>query len=73
MAFEIGEPILPGTQFGSRFPGIPNETVVADSLPDRLLRCVQKLSAAFLGAFTFDKWTYNRDGRPVIFHRPAEE
>ncbi len=76
LAFEIGERselILPGTQFGSRFPGIPNETLVADFLPDRLLRRVRNLSAAFLGAFAFDKWTCNCDGRQVIFHRPAQD
>ncbi len=75
LVFEIGErrePIVPGMHFGSRFPGIPNETLVADFLPDRLLRRVRNLSAAFLGAFVFDKWTCNCDGRQVIFHRPAE-
>jgi hypothetical protein len=74
LAFETGErrePISPGTQFGSRFPGIPNETLVADFLPDRLLRRVANLSEAFPGAFVFDKWTCNCDGRQVIYHRPA--
>ncbi len=74
LAFEMGEhrePIRPGVQFGSRFPGIPNETLVVDFLPDRLLRRVKNLPSAFLGAFVFDKWTCNCDGRQVIFHRPA--
>ncbi len=74
LAFEIGErrePILPGWQFGSRFPGNPHETLVADFLPDRLLRRVTNLHAAFLGACVFDKWTCNCDGRQVIFHRAA--
>ena len=73
LAFEMGEhrePIRPGVQFGSRFPGIPNETLVVDFLPDRLLRRVKNLPSAFLGAFVFDKWTCNCDGRQVIFHRP---
>ena len=74
LAFDVGErrePIQPGTQFGSRFPGIPSQTLVVDFLPDRLLRRVKDLNSAFLGAFVFDKWTCNCDGRQVIFHRPA--
>ncbi len=76
LAFEVGErrePIRPGLQFGSRFPGIPGQTLVADFLPDRLLRRVKDLTSAFLGAFVFDKWTCNCDGRQVIFHRPADD
>ena len=74
LAFDVGErrePILPGLQFGSQFPGFPNQTLVVDFLPDRLLRRVKDLAAVFLGAFVFDKWTCNCDGRQVIFHRPA--
>lgn len=74
LLFEIGarrEPIRPGIQFGSRFPGPPAQTLVADFLPDRILRCVRDLSSVFMGAFVFDKWTCNCDGRQVIFHRPA--
>ncbi len=74
LAFEMGEhrePIRSGVQFGSRFPGIPNETLVVDFLPDRLLRRVKNLPSAFLGALVFDKWTCNCDGRQVIFHRPS--
>lgn len=74
LAFELGarrEPIRPGTQFGSRFPGSPSQTLVVDFLPDRLLRRLGNLSAVFLGAFVFDKWTCNCDGRQLIFHRPA--
>ena len=76
LAFDLGErrePISPGLQFGSRFPGPPSQTLVADFLPDRLLRRVKDLSAVFLGAFVFDKWTCNCDGRQVIFHRPADD
>jgi len=76
LAFEVGErlePIRPGLQFGSRFPGIPGQTLVADFLPDRLLRRVKDLTSAFLGAFVFDQWTCNCDGRQVIFHRPADD
>ena len=76
MAFDVGErrePIQPGIQFGSRFPGIPSQTLVVDFLPDRLLRRLKNLKATFLGAFVFDKWTCNCDGRQVIFHRPAAD
>jgi hypothetical protein len=76
LAFEIGErrePIMPGLHFGSRFPGVPGQTLVVDFLPDRLLRRVKDLPVMFLGAFVFDKWTCNCDGRQVIFHRPADD
>jgi hypothetical protein len=76
LAFDVGdrrEPILPGTQFGSRFPGTPTQTLVVDFLPDRLLRRVKDLTSIFLGAFVFDKWTCNCDGRQVIFHRAADD
>jgi len=76
LAFDVGErrePIRPGVQFGSRFPGIPSQTLVVDFLPDRLLRRVKDLPSVFLGAFVFDKWTCNCDGRQVIFHRPADD
>ncbi len=55
LAFDSGgtrEPIWAGLQFGSRFPGDPSKTLVVDFLPDRLLRRVKNLSAAFLGAFS---------------------
>ena len=57
LAFDIGErrePIWAGLQFGSRFPGIPSQTLVVDFLPDRLLRRVKDLPSVFLGAFAFD-------------------
>lgn len=76
LVFEIGErrePILPGLHFGSRFPGVPGQTLVVDFLPDRLLRRVKDLPSVFLGAFVFDKWTCNCDGRQMIFHRPAAD
>ena len=76
LAFDVGtrrEPIRPGTQFGSRFPGVPGQTLVVDFLPDRLLRRLRNLTSTFLGAFVFDKWTCNCDGRQVIFHRPADD
>jgi len=75
LVFEVGgrrEPFAPGLQFGSRFPGVPNQTLVVDFLPDRLLRRVRNLHEVFLGAFLFDQWTCNCDGRQVIFHHPAD-
>jgi len=67
------EPCAAGWHFGSRFPGLPSETLVVDFLPDRLLRRVHKLPALFLGAFVFDKWTCNCDGRQVIFYRSLDD
>jgi hypothetical protein len=66
-------PFCAGRHFGSRFPGDPASTLVIDFLPDRLLRRVRNLPAAFLGGFVFDKWTCNCDGRQVIFCRPAAD
>lgn len=74
LVMEIGvrrEPCAPGLQFGSCFPGVPGHTLVVDFLPDGLLRKVRGLDSAFLGAFAFDKWTCNCDGRQVIFARPS--
>src|ERR1035438_7608520 len=51
LAFDIGErrePIWAGLQFGSRFPGIPSQTLVVDFLPDRLLRRVKDLPSVFM-------------------------
>jgi hypothetical protein len=76
LAFDLGgrrEPIRPGMHFGSRFPGPPSQTLVVDFLPDRLLRRVKHLTPSFLGAFVFDKWTCNCDGRQVIFYRSDDE
>jgi hypothetical protein len=75
-AFDFGdrrEPIRPGLHFGSRFPGAPSQTLVVDFLPDRLLRRVKNLTPTFLGAFVFDKWTCNCDGRQMIFYRRDDE
>lgn len=76
LELEIGsrrEPCAAGLQFGSRFPGTPSQTLVVDFLPDRLLRRLRNLGAVFLGAFVFDKWTCNCDGRQVIFYRSADQ
>jgi hypothetical protein len=74
LEFEVGsrrELCLAGLNFGSRFPGVPSQTLVVDFLPDRLLRNVRNLTPVFLGGFVFDKWTCNCDGRQVIFFRSA--
>jgi hypothetical protein len=76
LEIEVGvhrEPCATGVQFGSRFPGVPSQTLVVDFLPDRLLRRVKNLEAAFLGAFVFDKWTCNCNGRQAIFYRSLDE
>ncbi len=62
----------PGSQFGSRYPGLPAETVVYDFLPEEQLSQVANL-ADFLGAFVFDKWTCNTNGRQAIFYRSPGE
>lgn len=76
LEFETGsrhEPCAAGLQFGSRYPGVPSQTLVVDFLPDRLLRRVKDLGSVFLGAFVFDKWTCNCNGRQVIFYRSADQ
>ena len=76
LAFEVGErrePCAAGVQFGSQFPGVPSRTLVADFLPDRLLRRVRNLAPTFLGALVFDKWTCNCDGRQAIFYRSTDD
>lgn len=64
---------LAGLQFGSRFPGVPSQTLAVDFLPDRLLGKVRNLAPVFLGGFVFDKWTCNCDGRQVVFFRSLDE
>lgn len=76
LTMEIGvrrEPCAPGLHFGSSFPGVPGETLVVEFLPDRLLQKVHNFASAFVGAFVFDKWTCNCDGRQMIFARAAGE
>jgi hypothetical protein len=76
LEIEVGvrrEPCATGVQFGSRFPGVPSQTLVVDFLPDRLLRRVKNLHAAFLGAFVLDKWTCNCNGRQAIFYRSQDD
>ena len=62
------EPCASGLHFASRYPGPPQETLVADFLPDKFLRRVRN-PEAFLGALVFDKWTCNCDGRQMVFYR----
>lgn len=74
LAMELGtrrEPCAAGLQFGSSFPGVPGKTLVVDFLPDSLLRRVRDFASTFPGAFVFDKWTCNCNGRQLIFTRPA--
>jgi hypothetical protein len=64
---------LAGLHFGSRYPGVPSQTLVVDFLPDRLLSKVRSLASVFLGGFVFDKWTCNCNGRQVVFFRSVDE
>ena len=64
---------LAGLHFGSRYPGVPSQTLVVDFLPDRLLSKVRGLASVFLGGFVFDKWTCNCNGRQVVFFRSVNE
>jgi hypothetical protein len=76
LELEIGRlrvPCSAGLHFGSRFPGVPSQTLVVDFLPDRLLSKVRNLASVFLGGFVFDKWTCNCNGRQVIFFRSVED
>src|SRR5579875_378682 len=61
-------PCTPGLEYGSQYPGDPARTVVYDFLPDEPLRQAENL-ADFCGAFVFDKWTCNTNGRQAIFLR----
>jgi hypothetical protein len=61
-----------GSQFGSRYPGLPAATVVYDFLPDEQLSQVTNL-ADFRGMFIFDKWTCNTNGRQAVFYRSPGE
>ncbi|MGD0458204.1 MAG: HipA family kinase [Terriglobia bacterium] len=72
LEFTVGnrrERCAAGLHFGSRYPGALERTAVVDFLPDSLLRRVEDLAPLFLGAFVFDKWTCNCDGRQVVFFR----
>ena len=64
---------LAGLHFGSRYPGVPSQTLVVDFLPDRLLSKVRSLASVFLGGFVFDKWACNCNGRQVVFFRSVDE
>jgi hypothetical protein len=61
-------PCRAGLQFGSRYPGDPEELSVFDFLPDETLAEVENLED-FLGMLVFDKWTCNTNGRQAIFFR----
>jgi len=70
-------PVEPGWHFGSAFPGDPYRLVVWDFVPDKQLLELAN-PGDFLGAFVFDRWTGNVDGRQAIFYRatmgpPPEE
>jgi len=55
----------PGKQFGSRYPGHPSRIRVYDFIGPEQIPQITNL-ADFHGAFVFDTWTYNTDGRQAI-------
>ncbi len=59
-------PCQPGLQFGSRYPGDPQQLTLHDFLPDEQLREVENLHD-FAGMLVFDKWTCNTNGRQTVF------
>jgi len=59
-------PCEPGLQFGSRYPGDPQQLTLHDFLPDEQLREVENLHD-FAGMLVFDKWTCNTNGRQTVF------
>jgi hypothetical protein len=76
LTIQIGsrrEGCLPGLHFGSRIPGDPSKTLVVDFLPDRLLRKLKNIALIFPGAFVFDQWTCNCDGRQMVFYRSVDD
>ncbi len=58
-------PCQPGLQFGSRYPGDPQQLTLHDFLPDEQLREVENLHD-FAGMLVFDKWTCNTNGRQTV-------
>ena|GEM_PF-2159495 len=71
LEFQMGErkvPIAAGLHLGSRCPVDPEEKVVFDFLPTRLLHKVSNLPDLLL-AFVFDRWVNQTDSRQAIFIR----
>jgi HipA-like kinase len=60
-----------GLHFGSRYVGVPGDTIVVDFLPGSLLRAVSNFRAAFWGSLVFDLWTANFDERGTVFSKPT--
>jgi len=60
-----------GLHFGSRYVGIPGETIVVDFLPEAQLRTVSNRRAAFWGGLVFDLWSAHCDERGMVFNRRA--
>ena len=65
-------PCQPGLQFGSRYPGDPQQLTLHDFLPDEQLREVENLHD-FAGMLVFDKWTCNTNGRQTVFFNEQDK
>jgi hypothetical protein len=61
-------PVVPGWQFGSRYPDDPDRLAIYDFIPDALLAQVANTDQ-FRAALVFDRWAGNADGRQCIFFR----
>jgi HipA-like protein len=63
-------PCAAGLQFGSRYPGDPQQVTLHDFLPDEKLQAVENLHE-FAGMLVFDKWVCNTNGRQTVFFEEA--
>jgi hypothetical protein len=61
-------PCQSGLQFGSRYPGDPQQLTVFDFLPGKQASSMRNV-CDFAGMLVFDLWTCNTDPRQVIFGR----
>jgi asparagine synthetase B (glutamine-hydrolysing) len=73
----LDEPFLRDVEAFCDNEGIHLSTAEADHPkthgPQHLLKRVSNLDSAFLGAFVFNKWTCNCDGRQAVFYRSTLE
>lgn len=60
-----------GLQLGSRYVADPENTVVADYLPESVMVKNARIAHHLASSLVFDKWTGNADGRQAVFTKPA--
>jgi hypothetical protein len=63
-----GTSLPAGVHFGSKYPCPPGNCAIYDFLPSALIPGIYNREH-FLGAFVFDKWVSNSDGRQAVFYR----